>query len=34
MNTPNPPFAVSADKAYDSQKVRQQIVKSRAITTP
>ena len=25
LNTPSPPFAVSADKAYDSQKVRQQI---------
>ncbi len=25
LNTPNPAFAVSADKAYDSQKVRQQI---------
>jgi transposase len=25
LNTPNSPFAVSADKAYDSQKVRQQI---------
>ncbi len=25
MQTPVPPFAVAADKAYDSQKVRQQI---------
>ena len=25
LNTANPPFAVSADKAYDSQRVRQQI---------
>ena len=25
LNTPKPPLAVSADKAYDSQKVRQQI---------
>ena len=25
LNTPSPPLAVSADKAYDSQRVRQQI---------
>jgi transposase len=25
LDTPNPPLAVAADKAYDSQKVRQQI---------
>jgi transposase len=25
LNTPSPPFAVTADKAYDSQTVRQQI---------
>ena len=25
LDTPSPPFAVSADKAYDSQEVRQQI---------
>jgi transposase len=25
LNTPRPPLAVSADKAYDSEKVRQQI---------
>lgn len=25
LNTPRPPLAVTADKAYDSQKVRQQI---------
>ena len=25
LDTPNPPLAVVADKAYDSQKVRQQI---------
>jgi Transposase DDE domain len=25
LDTPRPPLAVTADKAYDSQKVRQQI---------
>ncbi len=25
LTTPNPPFAITADKGYDSQTVRQQI---------
>jgi hypothetical protein len=33
LNTANPPFAVSADEAYDSQKVRQQIKDRRRIAT-
>ena len=31
LNTANPPFAVSADKAYDSQTVRQQIKDEEAL---
>jgi Transposase DDE domain len=31
LNTPRPPLAVTADKAYDSEKVRQQIKEPPAI---
>ena len=31
LDTPKPPFAVTADKAYDSEKVRQQITDDGAL---